>query len=161
MIVVVMGVSGSGKTTVGRALADALGWEFFDADDYHSAANVAKMRSGTPLTDADRAPWLQTLHDLLGRLLAERRSAVLAASALRAAYRDVIAGGRAGIEFVHLTGSPELLRSRLAHRTGHFAKADLLDSQLATLETPADAFTVDVAPPPAAIVATIRRGLKI
>jgi gluconokinase len=161
MIVVVMGVAGSGKTTVGQELAADLGWDFYDADDFHSAANVAKMRSGVPLTESDRGPWLAALHDLVGRVIAAGRSAVLAASALRNAHRDAIAGGRAQVSFVHLTGDPALLRTRLEQRAGHYAKADLLDSQLATLEEPTDALTIDVTPPPPAIVAAIRRGLEI
>jgi gluconokinase len=157
VIVVLMGVAGTGKTTVGRRLAHALGWRFRDADAFHPAANVAKMRRGEPLTDADREPWL----DALARLVADEhhagRNLVLACSALRRAYRERLARGVPGVLWVHLTGDPALLRERLRRRRGHFAGTDLLPSQLETLEPPADALAVDVAAPPDAIVARIRR----
>jgi gluconokinase len=161
MIVVVMGVTGTGKTTVGRRLAGDLGWPFRDADDLHPPANVAKMRGGEPLTDADRAPWL----DAIARFVDEERRAgrdlVLACSALKHVYRERIGGGAPGVVFVHLTGDPSLIRARLARRRGHFAKADLLTSQLETLEPPAGALVVDVAAPPDEVVARIRRHLGL
>ena len=158
MIVVLMGVSGTGKTTVGRLLAHDLGWPFYEGDDYHSPANVEKMRHGIPLTDADRDGWLAALRTVIDGVSG---SAVLACSALKAAYRDRLAGGRDDVRFVHLTGDPALLRQRLEQRRGHYMPASLLDSQLATLEPPAGAITVDVGGTPAAIVATIRRALGV
>jgi gluconokinase len=158
MIVVLMGVSGTGKTTIGRLLAHDLGWPFYEGDDYHSSANIEKMRHGIPLTDADRADWLTALRALIDGLSA---SAVLACSALKAAYRDRLAGERTDIRFVHLVGDPILLRHRLEQRHGHYMPASLLESQLATLEPPSDAITVDVGAPPAGIVASIRRALGV
>src|SRR5262249_15108262 len=142
MIVIVMGVSGTGKTTIGTRLAHDLAWPFYDADAFHSPANVDKMRHGIPLTDADRDGWLDALRALIAGLSG---SAVLACSALKATYRARLAGGRSDVRFVHLTGDPALLRRRLEQRRAHYMPASLLDSQLATLEPPAGAITVDVA----------------
>ena len=138
-----MGVAGSGKTTIGRALAAALGWPFVDADDYHSPPNIEKMRRGTPLTDADRAPWLAALRGRIVRALERREPLVLACSALKEQYRSALAGGLRQVRFVHLTAPEAVLRERLAARRDHFARANLLDSQLATLEPPSDALTID------------------
>jgi len=159
MIVVVMGVAGVGKTTVGKRLAAALGWEFHDADDFHPPENVAKMRAGIALTDADRAAWLERLRSLVADVSRAGRSAVLACSALRRSYRERIAAPGADVRFVHLTGDPALIRARLVGRRAHFMPPALLDSQLETLEPPDDAVTVDVAPDPDTIVATIRAAL--
>ena len=161
MIVIVMGVAGSGKTTIGRRLAEALGWQFREGDDLHPPANLQKMAAGAPLTDADRLPWLAELRRLIERCLAAGDDAVIACSALKASYREILAGGLDGVRFVHLAGSPELIRERLAHRPGHFMKAGMLDSQLADLEPPEDALTVDVAGSPEEIVAEIRRRLGV
>ena len=152
--VVVMGVSGSGKTTVGAALADALGLRFVDGDALHPAANVAKMAAGIPLDDADRAPWL----DAVGAVLAAG-PVVVACSALKRVYRDRLRAAAPDLDLVFLDGSRELLASRMAARPGHFMPASLLDSQLATLEPPtADEHpvTVDVAPAVSEIVATLK-----
>lgn len=138
-----MGVSGAGKSTVGRALSERLGWSFVDGDEYHSAANVAKMSRGEPLDDADRAPWLVGLHHVIEAYRAQSRPLVLACSALKASYRDLLVGGQPSIRFVHLRASPALIGSRLADRPGHYMPASLLASQLETLEPPSDAVTVD------------------
>lgn len=158
-VFIVMGVAGSGKTTVGRALGAELGWRFVDADDFHPPANVAKMSAGLPLTDADRAPWLDILRGLVADALSTDTPMVLACSALKTAYRDRLAVDDDRVRFVYLTGSPELLAARIAARTGHFAPPSLLASQLATLEKPDDARTLalDIAATPAALVAEIRR----
>ena len=151
--VVVMGVSGSGKTTVGAALADALGLPFVDADSLHPAANVAKMAAGIPLDDTDRAPWL----DAVGAVLAAG-PVVVACSALKRAYRDRLRAAAPGLKLVFLDGAPALLASRMAARPGHFMPTTLLDSQLATLERPEPdehALTADIAEPAGEIVASL------
>lgn len=136
-----MGVSGAGKSTVGRALAARLGIPFLDADEFHPPENVAKMASGTPLTDADRAPWL----DVLNRRLVGMPDAVLACSALKEAYRRRLSQGLAACRFVHLRGDIELIRARLQARQHRYMPASLLESQFASLEPPADAIEVDIA----------------
>ena len=153
-----MGVAGAGKTTVGRALGSALEWTFIDADDYHSAENVERMRSGVALTDADRAPWLAALRTAIETALARGDGVVVACSALKQTYRDVLvpAGAARTTRFVFLHASEELVRRRLAAREGHYAGVALAESQLGTLEEPRDALRVDAAAAPAAIVATIR-----
>lgn len=137
-----MGVEGSGKTTVGQALAARLGWSFADADDFHSAANKAKMAAGTALNDEDRAPWLAALRAEMDRANAERRNLVMAASALKEKYRQQLAAP--GMRLVYLRGDRKLIEARLKMRPHHFAKADLLASQFAQLEEPKDAVTVDI-----------------
>jgi carbohydrate kinase (thermoresistant glucokinase family) len=140
MIVVVMGVSGSGKTTIGRLLAERLGSEFIEGDDFHPPENVAKMASGTPLGDEDRMPWLKKLN---GQLKQKKR-AVLACSALKQSYRDLLLEGVAGSSLVFLNGSKDLLQSRLDARQHRYMPASLLESQLAALEPPRHAIEVDV-----------------
>jgi len=142
VIVLLMGVSGAGKTTVGTMLASQLGWEFADADDYHPAANVEKMRNGVPLTDADREPWLERLRALIVAWIASGKSAVLACSALKEAYRDRLMVG-AEVRVVYLKADRELLRERLLLRRGHYMKEGMLESQIETLEEPADAIVLD------------------
>jgi gluconokinase len=160
MIVVVMGVTGAGKTVVGQRLAAALDAEFIDADDYHSPANVAKMRAGTPLTDADRWPWLAQLNVMLREREAGGRSAVLACSALKAMYREALLEDLPEARVVHLRGAKPLIASRLAGRRGHYMNLRLLESQFAALEEPADAIVVDVGGTPEAIVATVLEHLQ-
>lgn len=134
--VVVMGVSGSGKSTVGRALADRLQCEFVDGDDLHPPANVAKMHSGQPLDDADRAPWLAAIAARIGAWIADGRLGVITCSALKRRYRDAIVGGRRAVRLVYLEGSQNLIAGRLADRPGHFMPASLLASQFDALEPP-------------------------
>ena len=164
MIVVVMGVSGVGKTTVGVALARRLGWPFLDADDFHSTANVEKMRRGVPLTDDDRRPWL----DAIGRELARRAAdgdVVLACSALHRWHRDALRAGAHGadVRFVFLRAGYDEIDARMRARTGHFMPESLLRSQLDTLEPPdaTEALAVDAAAPSDAIVDAIVRGLAL
>lgn len=152
---VVMGVSGSGKSTVGRLLADRLGWQFAEADDFHPPANVAKMSAGVPLTDSDRWPWLRTIAAWMSERTAAGVDVVVTCSALRRVYRDVLREAGSGVRFVHVTGDRELISERMASRSGHFMPASLLASQLATLEPLADdedGVDVDLALPPAQIV---------
>lgn len=156
-----MGVAGSGKTRVGSALAKALGWPFFDADDFHSPENITRMSSGVALTDLDREPWLAALRHLLQRLDAEHRDAVLACSALRAQFRDRLRAAARHVRYVYLRASAELVAQRLATRTGHFMRAELLTSQLSALEEPEDAVAIDAALPPDDIVAEIRTALGV
>jgi gluconokinase len=143
MIVVLMGVSGSGKSTTGAALAAALGWRLIDADDLHPPQNVAKMAAGIPLTDDDRWPWLDRIVDTLRRTTAEGANVILACSALKQRYRDRLA--QAGdVRFVHLRGDPQTIAARLATRHHRYMPAALLESQFAALEVPSDAIDVDI-----------------
>jgi gluconokinase len=160
MIVIVMGVVGSGKTTVGRLLAEQLGWEFADADDFHPEANVEKIRHGISLRDDDRRPWLQRLRTEIAQWIADGRNVVLACSALKRAYRRELAVGPA-VRFVYLKGTAALIAERLRARKGHFAGEPILASQFADLEEPEVAMTVDIAPAPEQIVAAIRKGLAM
>jgi gluconokinase len=132
--IVVMGVSGSGKSTVAAGLVERLGWEFAEGDDFHPPANVDKMRSGTPLDDEDRWPWLRTLAAWIGEHEQAGTSAVVTCSALKRAYRDVLREGHPSVWFAHVTADRELLSERVEHRTGHYMPPSLLDSQLALLE---------------------------
>ncbi len=155
MIVVVMGVSGSGKTTIGTLLAAHLGCPFLDGDDFHPPENVAKMAAGTPLSDTDRWPWLENLN---GKLIDKPR-AVLACSALKESYRAVLARGLPDCRFVHLRGSIELIRARMKERRHRYMPASLLESQFATLEPPADAIEVDIGVSAPECVAAIKARL--
>jgi gluconokinase len=154
--IIVMGVSGSGKSTVGALLAEALGWPFADADGFHPAANVAKMASGQPLTDEDRWPWLDAIAKHIAAARAAGQPVVVACSALRRAYRDRLRAGHKDLVFLHLAGEAGLIASRQAARQGHFMPPSLMASQFATLEDPAgeaDAVTVSVQTSPHEVVA--------
>jgi gluconokinase len=160
MVIVVMGATGSGKTTIGSLLAKRLGWDFVDADEFHSAANKAKMHAGISLTDADRLPWLETIHRQIQKWLAEGRNVGLACSALKQSYRDLLWQGPE-VQFVYLKGSYELIAERLRTRHGHFADEHILAGQFADLEEPTDAVTVDISPTPEKIVDEICRRLDL
>ena len=160
-IVLLMGVAGSGKTTVGHQLARDLGWRFADADEFHPPANVANMSAGQPLTDADRAPWLAAIRSYIDTALARGESAVVTCSALKATYRRALLADPARVRLVHLHGTRDQLWARISARENHFMKPAMLDSQLAALEPPTDALTVDIGPPPAEIAADIRHRLSL
>jgi gluconokinase len=163
MIVVLMGVSGSGKTTIGSLLAERMGAAFADADDYHPAANKAKMAAGHPLNDEDRQPWLETLNQLMRGWNEAGKGGVLACSALKESYRTTLAGGMAkgSVRFVLLDGAKELIEERLARRRHEYMNPKLLESQLATLEPPADALTVVNDKSPEAVVDEIVETLGV
>jgi gluconokinase len=160
MIVIVMGVVGSGKTTVGRLLAAQLGWQFTDADDYHPESNIEKMHHGIPLTDEDRRPWLDALRAEIEKWRSQGRNVVLACSALKNVYRDRL-DVAPDVKFVYLHGSAALIAERLRARQGHFADSKILASQLADLEEPRSAVSVDIAKPPQAMVDEIREKLGL
>lgn len=158
-----MGPAGSGKTTVGILLAKQLSWEFADGDDFHSPANKQKMSRGVGLTDEDRVPWLQSIRDAMDQWLAERRSVVLACSALKRSYRERLGADSDAkdIKLVYLKGSYDLLLERLRDRKGHYAREQLLASQLVDLEEPTDSITVEVSRSPEQIVVEIRKQLGL
>lgn len=160
MILLIMGVTAAGKTTVGRALAEQLHWRFADADDYHSAANIAKMRAGIPLTDEDRAPWLQSLRTAILQWIAAGENAVLACSALKASYRDILLVSPE-VKLVYLRITEQLAAARLARRRGHYMNPMLLRSQFQTLEEPHDALISDAGRSTEQLVADIRGELAI
>jgi gluconokinase len=157
-----MGVSGSGKSTVAKPLAAELGWTFKEGDELHPAANIAKMKAGAPLTDADRRPWLAAIGAWIDREIAADRPGVVTCSALRRAYRDFLRAGRPQLEIVYLCGSPELIAGRLERRKGHFMPPSLLGSQVSTLEPPTpdeNVITIDIDQSVAAQVAAIRTAI--
>ncbi len=160
MIVIVMGVVGAGKTTIGRLLAEQLSWEFADADDFHPKSNVEKIRRGISLTDEDRAPWLAALREAITSWIREDRNVVLACSALKRRYRQELAAAPE-VRFVYLKGSASLIAERLRARHGHYAGEQILASQFADLEEPEDAVTVDIDASPQEIVAEIRQKLGL
>jgi gluconokinase len=160
MIIVVMGVTGSGKTSIGKLLGRRMAWEFADADDFHSAANKEKMHKGIPLTDADRLPWLAAIHDQIAKWLALKQSVVLACSALKQSYRQLLWTGPE-VRFAYLKGSYELIAERLRARKGHFADEHILAGQFRDLEEPTDAVTVCIDASPEQIVDEICRRLDL
>jgi gluconokinase len=162
MVLVLMGVSGSGKTTIGKALADEPSWAFVEADDYHPAANVEKMSQGIPLDDEDRRPWLEALRRRVDEACARGQGAVVACSALKHDYREYLEQNNPEcVHYVYLRGSEELIRRRLAERKGHFMDPALLHSQFEALEPPEGAIQVDITPAPEVIVAEINRKLGL
>ena len=163
VIVLLMGPAGSGKTTAGKLLAEQLSWEFADGDDFHPPANIAKMSGGIPLTDEDRLPWLQSIREAIERWLAQGRNVVLACSALKRSYRDLLGlhSNAKDIKLVYLQGTYDLLLERLHSRKGHYMKEQMLLSQLRDLEEPTDAITIDVSNSPEQIVSEIRKRLGL
>jgi len=157
---IVMGVSGCGKSSVGKALADTLGWDFYDADDFHPPANVAKMAGGIPLNDSDRTPWLASLHDMISSNLQADKPGVLACSALKERYRQQLLDGNNGVQIFYLKGSYELIWSRMEKRTDHYMKPHMLQSQFDTLEEPVNALTIDISKPIDEIVQEIIKCLE-
>ena len=158
-----MGAAGSGKTKVGKLLAAQLSWEFADGDDFHPPANIEKMSRGIPLTDEDRLPWLQSIRNAMQLWQAQGRNVILACSALKRSYRELLGIGpnAKDVKLIYLKGTYELLLERLHSRKGHYMKEQMLASQLADLEEPDDALTVDVSKSPEEIVSEIRRHLRL
>lgn len=160
MVILLMGVSGSGKTTIGQMLSTQLKWQFVDGDNLHSASNIAKMAAGIPLTDEDRAPWLQSIHDVMEGWRTQQESGIVASSALKEKYRQMLLTSPE-MKLVYLRGSYDLIYSRMQHRPGHYMKPEMLQSQCAALEEPKDAVVVDISQSPEQIVSEIRRKLAI
>jgi gluconokinase len=161
MIIIIMGVSGVGKTTVGELLSRQTGWPFYDADDFHSPANIEKMRSGVALTDDDRWPWLDRINGVLREADRRGESAILACSALKERYRDRLAQGMEAVRWVYLAGEFDLIKQRIDARKGHYMTAKLLESQFAALEAPADALKVDVSAEPEQLAARVSSALAL
>ena len=161
MIIVVMGVAGSGKSTIGTLLAQRLQWPFYDGDDFHPPANIDKLRQAIPLTDRDRHLWLQALRHLIDTQIAAQQSCVLACSALKASYREQLTPPHSPIEFVYLQGTFTQIQARLAQRPGHFMNPKLLASQFAILEQPPTGIMLDIADPPHQLVQQICTALNL
>jgi carbohydrate kinase (thermoresistant glucokinase family) len=160
MIIIIMGVAGSGKTTIGALLAKELGWTFYDADDFHSESNRAKMSQGIALMDEDRTDWLISLRGLITQSIQQNKPAILACSALKNSYRNILEVDEQ-VKFVYLQGTYEQIKMRLCNRIGHFMSAGMLDSQFQTLEEPENALAVDIKNTPQDILAIIRKGLNL
>jgi gluconokinase len=161
MIVILIGVTASGKSTIAAELVRLTGWDYAEADDYHSAANKKKMHAGIPLTDEDRAPWLASLHDVIAAWFHNRENGVMTCSALKQSYRDALTNGipAEAYRFVMLEVPVTVLEARIKSRPGHFMNPDLLQSQLDTLEFPQDALRVDATEPPSAVAQNILKQL--
>jgi carbohydrate kinase (thermoresistant glucokinase family) len=160
MIFVIMGVAGSGKTTVGRLLAERLGWPFFEGDDFHPKANVDKMTAGIPLTDEDRAGWLGSIAGQITELDRETRSGVFACSALKDSYRKILANAGRDVRFVYLKGDYDAIKKRLESRKGHFMKPAMLESQFEILEEPKDSLVIEIKRSPEEIMETILKTIQ-
>lgn len=161
MVIILMGVSGSGKTTLGQLLSAELGWNFYDADDFHSQGNIEKMRSGIPLTDDDRIPWLKTLKTRLDQWLAQGENAILACSALKASYRQILGEDSPAVKYVYLQGSHAEILQRLQQRQNHFMPQKLLKSQFSALEEPQNCLRINISQTPQQIVLQIREKLNL
>ncbi|MEL7245115.1 MAG: gluconokinase [Cyanobacteria bacterium J06643_5] len=159
MIILVMGVSGSGKTSIGEKLAESLGYEFADADDFHPQENIEKMRNGIALSDKDRLPWLQKMQEVIKHHLSENTNIVITCSALKESYRQMLLVNHESVKLVYLKGSFELIHKRLKERLNHFMSEKLLKSQFDILEEPLEAFTVDISQPLEVIVREIVENL--
>ena len=159
-IIIIMGVAGCGKSTIGSMLAHELGWDFYDADDFHSESNRIKMAQNIPLTDEDRAGWLDSLRSLIGQNIQNEKSILLACSALKKSYRDILMINEQ-VEFIYLRGTYEQIEARLLQRSGHFMSAKMLASQFDILEEPQDALTIDITHTPQEIISIIRKGLAL
>lgn len=155
-----MGVSGTGKSTIGKLLSERTGWAFYDADDFHPPSNIAKMNHDIPLTDSDRVPWLLKLQQLIDKILDSGQHGILACSALKSQYRQILQNDRSDVIFIYLRGDYDCIQSRIQQRTGHFMSSSLLRSQFDTLEEPENALTIDVSDPPEAIVEEILNYLQ-
>ena len=160
MFIIFMGVAGVGKTTVGKLLAQELGWRFYEGDEFHPADNIEKMRRGQPLTDTDRRSWLDALRAVIQAALENNENGILACSALKRHYRARLRVNE-DVVFVQLAATPDVIRRRLEHRKGHFMNPSLLENQLATLETPQSALSLDASLPPAVLVQQVRQALHI
>jgi gluconokinase len=158
---IVMGVSGSGKTSVGKALAARLGWDFYDADDFHPQANIIKMANGIPLDDSDRSPWLASLRDLINSCLTQNEPGVLACSALKENYREKLLEGNDGVQIIYLKGSYDLIWSRMFSRKEHYMKPEMLRSQFDTLEEPLNVWIVDASLSVNEIVQVISQHMQV
>ena len=158
--IILMGVSGCGKTSVGRELSDSLGWPFYDGDDFHPQTNIDKMTRGIPLGDDDRRPWLERLHEMIVEHLDDEQSVILACSALKRTYREILQGDRQEVRFVYLAGTFDLIYQRMQERREHYMKADMLRSQFTVLEPPQQALTVTIDKPVAKIVGEIIANLS-
>jgi gluconokinase len=161
MVIIIMGVEGSGKTTIGKMLAEKLGWKFYDADDYHPNGNIEKMRSGVPLNDDDRWPWLKEVRKLINSSMNLNEPSIIACSALKRSYREYLKQQKEKITFVYLKGDKNTISKRLASRKGHFAGTLLLESQLKTLEEPEGVITADIAKQPDVIADYIIEKLEL
>jgi gluconokinase len=160
MFIIITGVAGVGKTTVGQLLAQTLGWRFYEGDDFHSPANIEKMRHGEPLTDDDRRPWLAALRAVIASAAGKNENGIMACSALKRSYRRRLRVSE-DVTFVHLAAPPELIQQRLKHRQGHFMSPSLVESQFGALEIPQHALILDASLPPAALVQEVRVSLRL
>ena len=161
MLIIITGVSGVGKTTIGKLLSENMGWTFYEGDDYHTDVNLAKMRNGTPLTDDDRWPWLNALRTKISEIVLHEKDAVLSCSALKESYRMRLGSGLKDIVFVYLRGDYQLVRNRISARVGHFMSADLLVSQYSDLEEPQNGIIVDAALEPMEIINYLKQALSL